>query len=113
MRYEIVFHVDHDATCMNIALSNIANTVAPVPAPERELVLVLNGPAAQFARKDAEFADAVAGILGQDVAVRVCENAMAKFAIQPGDLVPGCEPVPGGILELAQLQQKGFTYIKP
>lgn len=113
MRYDIVFHVDNDPASMNIAIANIMNTVKGVQPEDRTLVLVLNGPGAKHARKDSEHAEQIAQVLEQGTSVRVCLNAMAKFEIAPEDLVPGCEPVPGAILELADLQRKGYAYIKP
>lgn len=44
---------------------------------------------------------------------RVCSNAMRSFGGDIEALVPGCELVPAGVVELILLQQKGYAYIKP
>lgn len=113
MRYDIVFHVDNEPASMDIALANIMNTVKDTAPEDRDLVLVLNGPGAKHARKDAAHAEGLAQALELGVSVRVCRNAMAKFGLTPEDLAPGCEPVPGAVLELADLQRAGYAYIKP
>ena len=113
MRYNIIFHVDNEPASMNIAVANIMNTAKDVGPEDRDLILVLNGPGAKHARKDGEHAEQIAQVIALGASVRVCLNAMAKFEIAPEDLVAGCEPVPGAILELADLQRKGYAYIKP
>ena len=113
MQYNIVFHVDNDPASMNIAMANIDNTIKALPLEDRTLVLVVNGPGAKLTTLDGAHAGQLAEIMNQGVAVRVCENAMKKFDLALADLVPGCVPVPGAILELANLQRQGFAYIKP
>ena len=43
----------------------------------------------------------------------MCNNALTAHQIRKEDLIDVYEIVPAGILEIVNLQQKGFAYIKP
>ncbi|WP_283679848.1 DsrE family protein [Lentilactobacillus sp. Marseille-Q4993] len=47
------------------------------------------------------------------VEVAVCNNSMNQRNITKDDLQPGLTIVPVGVVELAQKQQQGYSYIRP
>jgi hypothetical protein len=51
--------------------------------------------------------------LALGAAVKVCNNALTHFGLDPDRLCPGCEVVPAGVVEIVELQRKGFAYVKP
>ncbi len=47
-----------------------------------------------------------------NITFAVCEATMARHSATEKDLIPGVKPVPDGILEIANKQQQGWSYIK-
>ena len=45
--------------------------------------------------------------------MRMCKNALDANKMTAADLWPGCEVVPAGLVEIVELQNKGFAYIRP
>lgn len=113
MQYDIVFHADKDAQGLNIAISNVANVMAGLEGQEYKLVLVVNGPAIQFMKKDGEHAEKLVALHEKGLSLRVCQNALNAFNIAPEELNAACEVVAAGILEIVDLQRQGYAYIKP
>ena len=114
MTYKACFHVDlNDPNRFRLALSNVANFLNAVP--DGEAVVVVNGPAVNLLKQgdDNESSSFVSDLRERGVVFRVCSNALNAFAIQPEDLLPGFEIIPAGIVELVDLQNDGFAYIKP
>lgn len=113
MHFDVVFHVDQDAAALNAALTNIANYLAALPHENFTAVLLVNGPAIRLMTADGEQAKALGELAAKGLRVRVCRNAMRHFDVAPEALLPVCEIVPAGVVELVDLQGKGYAYIKP
>ncbi|MFV0423375.1 DsrE family protein [Oleidesulfovibrio sp.] len=115
MSYSIVFHVDlFDDTRLGLALTNIDNYLNALSGKEFETVMVVNGPAVQLFKADGgAHAEQITRLQQRGVSFRLCANALRKFDIAEAALVPGCAVVPAGIVEIVELQQKGFAYVKP
>lgn len=115
MSYRVVFHLDADNTdIFALGLGNAGNLLKAAQGTECDIVLLFNGPAVRLldgAR--CTRADSVRALQEQGVRFRVCSNAMRSFGGDIEALVPGCEPVPAGVMKLILLQQKGYAYIKP
>lgn len=113
MSYNVVFHVDFDdEKCVNIALTNILNFYASPQSQDAQVVLVVNGPAIKLFTKDSVFPD-LATAIEKGASVRVCQNAVTKFGIEPENLADNLTIIPAAIVELIDLQNAGFAYIKP
>ncbi len=113
---KVVFHLDSDEEArLTLALENIKNLFKEVTPPHCQVAMVANGKAVNLFRKDR------VGKHGSDmeelhklgVHFKACRNALAKNNIAKTDLFQIVEVVPAGILELIDLQAKGFAYIKP
>ncbi|GFM34540.1 DsrE family protein [Desulfovibrio subterraneus] len=113
MENAIVFHFDNGEAELNIAISNITNTFAAYEGQECSLVLVVNGPGIKLMGKDSPFAGALEALCDKGLSLRVCNNALTKFGLAPEWLTPSGRIVPAGIIELVELQRKGYIYIKP
>lgn len=91
MSYDLCLHVDaNDPAVLAFAFVNARNYMNGLPGKEFELVLVANGPA-----------------------VKLFVPAQAELQKTAADLWPGCEVVPAGLVEIVELQNKGFAYIRP
>ena len=112
MGYKAVFHVDlFEDKYINIAESNINNFLKAVD--KAKAVLLFNGPGARFCRADHGATVNLAALLESGVRVCVCNNALRANEIGPDDLTQGVEIVPAGVVELVDLQNDGWAYIKP
>ncbi|WP_458188789.1 DsrE family protein [Haladaptatus sp. NG-WS-4] len=97
------------------ALHNAKNLLEDESVPVNDLVFLANGKGVLVytpPTDDNEFADIVAMLQERGVTFRACENAMEHLGLTEDDLLPGVEPVPSGVGELARLQQLGYGYIK-
>ncbi|WP_338670147.1 DsrE family protein [Pseudodesulfovibrio methanolicus] len=113
MNYDVLFHFDHDPQALDIAISNIKNYRNAFSEDRPAVVLVVNGPGVRFLDRDGEHAAQLNEVLALGVAVKVCNNALTHFNIDPARLCAGCEVVPAGVVEIVELQRRGFAYVKP
>ena len=72
---------------------------------EIEIVVVVNGPAVKLFTQKVKMID--------DVDYHLCNNALMAHDINPSELMDGLKVVPSGVVDLLQLQNRGFAYIKP
>jgi uncharacterized protein len=116
IKCKVVFHLDWDQPeRLVLALENIKNLFREVPPQQCRVNLVANGKAVNLFRKDkvGERASDMVELHKLGVHFKMCRNALAKNKIEKADLFEVCEIVPAGILELINLQQEGFAYVKP
>jgi hypothetical protein len=116
IKCKVVFHLDWDQEeRLTLALENIKNLFKEVPPQQCLVSMVANGKAVNLFRKDrvGERASDIAELHKLGVSFKLCRNAMAKNKVEKADLVEVCDVVPAGILELINLQQQGFAYVKP
>ncbi len=113
---KVVFHLDSDQEpLLTLALENIKNLFKEVTPQHCQVAMVANGKAVTLFRKDrvGTHASDMQQLHTLGVHFKACRNAMAKNNVAKGDLFEIVEVVPAGILELIDLQAKGFAYIKP
>ena len=113
MQYDVVFHLDQGQPELNIAISNITNYFKALPDEQFTAVLLVNGPGAQLMVKESPNCQKLQELCDKGLQLLVCNNAINHFGISPESLCPACRIVPAGIVELVDLQRKGFVYIKP
>jgi len=114
MYYDLLIHVDdNDPKRLNLAFNNYANYIAAVDE-EFRVVMVVNGPAAQLLKKEnAEQAERGAKLMDSGLTIRVCNNALKAFNVDPSDLWDGVEITPAAIVEIVKLQREGYAYLRP
>jgi uncharacterized protein len=116
IKCKVVFHLDWDQPeRLVLALENIKNLFKEVPPQQCQVSVVANGKAVNLFRKDkaGERGSGMTELHKLGVRFKMCRNALAKNKIEKADLLEVCEIVPAGILELINLQQEGFAYVKP
>ncbi len=115
MPMNAVIHVDQEESAvLTTALGNIRNFLDQVQAPS-DLRLVVNHNAVKFfaAENAQKIAATVSELASQQVRFLICGNSLSRLSIDPASLLPQCEVVPAGIVELIRLQAEGFAYVKP
>ena len=96
MSYDLCLHVDaNDPAVLAFAFVNARNYMNGLPGKEFEL------------QKTAE------ELMARGLKLRLCKNALDANKMTAADLWPGCEVVPAGLVEIVELQNKGFAYIRP
>ncbi len=116
MTYKAVFHVDqNEVPVLTLALNNVINLLKAIPDEKHDLVVLFNGPAAKLVTRSngAEFLDRIRDLIGAGVRFQVCKNAIERFELQVEEILDECEIIPAGIVALIDLQNDGFSYIKP
>ncbi len=116
-KLKVVYHVS-ELEKVNFTLGNIANHIKGVGGPENvEIILVAHGPALKaFHEMNAEekMSKRVVALQGQGVQFEACGNTMRAQAVQIADLLPNMfQRDEGGVVRIAELQSKGYMYIRP
>lgn len=111
MSYDVVFHVD-DESCVNLAITNILNFYNAPQSQGAQVVLLANGPGVKAFTKE-NVPNTLAEAQAKGASIRLCQNAITKFAISPENIAENVSIVPAGIVELIDLQNANFAYIKP
>jgi len=120
--HRIVFQVnENDPAKMNITLNNAANAnkYYQDKGEEAQIEIVTYGPGLMMLHgKKSPVADRISSF-GQNydnVSFRACANTMAKMKQKSGSdvpLLPQASVVPSGVIHLVQLQEEGWSYIRP
>ena len=115
MRYDLIVHVNREEDfSMKAALGAAGNYLAALPDGNFKLVLLANGPAVKFFKKDSVYASEIERLQRSlHLSLVLCRHALEGNAVTESELIPGCRIVPAGIVELARLQAEGFAYVKP
>ncbi|MEC9368448.1 MAG: DsrE family protein [Pseudomonadota bacterium] len=120
---KVVYHINYkgggDDKAYRAALRNVLNHINAVGRDNIDVKVVLHGDGVDLL-KDAvgneKLASDVTNLKTMNVAFAVCKNTLTGRKIDyKKDLFEVFEDniVPSGVAELAYLQQKGYTYIKP
>lgn len=116
MRYNAVFHVNEEnVNNLLTALNNMTNLFKAADPEECSVCILANGPAVKLFQKEnaMPYAGDLEKLAKSGAHYLMCSNSLKKFEIKEDLLVPGCETVSAGIVELIRLQQNGYAYIKP
>lgn len=111
--YKVVFHVD-EMEKWDLSLSNVANLLAATKDPIK-IAVVANSVAVQGYGKEnyGELLEKMVALNGDGVVFSACQNALRAQKMGKESLATFVKIVPAGVLELVQLQQEGYSYIKP
>jgi hypothetical protein len=113
-RYHVVFAVtENDPHIWNEVFGNFHN-IARAMGPENvEFKLVVYSDAIAMLRDDSLVANKVEQALEEGVKIAACENTMKAQNIGRDSMLAGISYVPAGIVELIELQSKGWAYVRP
>ncbi|WP_193188432.1 DsrE family protein [Nisaea sediminum] len=118
----LAVHVDQDdPKVMNLALNNIQNLKKHYGDKGEKIVieLVAYGPGLHMLRADTSpVKDRIAtmSLENEDLTFSACMNTRKKMAAASGKEVPilsEAQMVPSGVVQLLELQEDGYKYIRP
>ena len=119
-KHRIVYQLDDPGVDKaRFVLNNIANHVKGVGGFKNieALELVVFGPALkEFVKKglDSEVRQALEALQVQGVVFGACGNTMKGMNVTLEQLAPGAKALPqGGVVRVMELQEQGFSYIRP
>lgn len=109
---------EDDPAKMNIALNNATNVIRHYGPANVEVEIVAYGPGLHLFHKDSKLKDRLASLHAYgNVHFGVCQNTMNKLKWSKTDLLSAAfvqdALVPSGVVRLMELQEQGYTYIRP
>ena len=112
---------DNDARIMNLALNNVSNIVEYYKAKGSKVSVevVTYGPGLHMLRSDTSPVKSRIAQMSLEIphlTFAACANTQSNMAKQEGKDVPllaEARVVPSGVVRLMELQESGFTYIRP
>lgn len=120
--HRVAIHVDdNDPKRMNMALNNVANVrkYYDSKGEKVEIELVAYGPGLHMFREDTSPVKERISIMSlefDNLTFSACGNthiAMSKAAGKEISLIEEAQMVPSGVVQLIELQEQGFAYIRP
>ena len=119
VEHRIVFQVSSgDPVTQNLVLNNVANVTKGLGPGNVTVEVVAYGPGLSIlTAKNKKAAARVQGMaMNDDITFSACHNTMLAIKKKTGHepkLTKGVKIVPGGVVRIMQLQEQGWTYIRP
>ncbi len=105
-----------DPRTQNIAMNNAVNLQKALGQDNVIIEIVAYGPGLQMLTPDSPASKRVPNLALQDITFSACGNTKAKMEKKSGKkvkLVEGVEMVQAGVLRIIELQEQGYSYIRP
>ena len=109
---------DDNPRTMNIVLNNAMNLTKALGAGGVDIEIVAYGPGLKMVHKDSKLRGKIQKVNSfGNVTFAVCANTMKNLKWTEKDLLADAfiqkAVVPGGVIRIMELQQQGYTYIRP
>lgn len=112
-KHGVVFHVtDSDPGKWNQALNNAANLQKAKGKENMDIEIVVNGKGLDMMKFESVVASRMNDALKNGVKLLACGTTMKAAKVTEKDLHQGVKVVPGGVVEIMEKQEAGWTYIK-
>ena len=112
-KHHVVFHVtDSDPVKWNQSLNNAANLQKAVGKENIDIEIVVNGPGLDMMKFESVVGSRMGEAMNNGVSLLACAATMKAAKVTEKDLYQGVKTVPGGVVEIMQKQEAGWTYIK-
>lgn len=122
--HRVAFHVDqNDPAVMNLVLNNVTNLMEYYheKSEQVQIEVVAYGPGLHMLREDTSpvkdrLKHLASGTFPSTVKFSACGNTQKGMEKREGHAIPivsEAAVVPAGVVRLTELQEQGWTYIKP
>ena len=119
--HRLAIHVDqNDPAVMNLALNNVKNLQAYYKQKGEtvELEVVTYGPGLNMLLAESPVKDRISAMAmeADNVHFSACANTMAGIEKKTGkkpELLSEAKVVPSGVVRLVELQEQGYSYLRP
>lgn len=116
-KHKVVIQVStDDARTQKIALNNAVNLQKLLGIDNVAIEIVAYGPGLGLLTPKSKEAKRVKSLALQDITFSACENTMAKVEKKTGKkpkLTEGVKTVQAGVARIMELQESGYSYIRP
>ena len=113
-KYRLVFHVsENNPAQWNLTLNNAFAFQKNVGKENAEIEIVAIGPGLNMLKSESKVADRIDQALDRSIDVVACGETMQATHVTQADLIGGVRVVPGGLIEIVQREQQGWSYIRP
>ena len=106
-----------DKKTQTIALNNAANVLKALGPGNVEVEIVAYGPGLSMLTKKSKLSKRVKSMAtNTDLAFSACGNTIKKITKKKGKkpgLTKGVNVVPAGVIRIMQLQEQGYSYVRP
>jgi len=116
-KHKVVIQVStDDPKVQAIALNNAVNVQKLMGIDNIEIEIVAYGPGLGLLTPKSKEAERVKSLAVQDITFSACGNTMAKIEKKTGkkvQLTEGVKVVEAGVARIMELQEQGYSYIRP
>ncbi|MCB1874740.1 MAG: DsrE family protein [Chromatiales bacterium] len=105
-----------DPQVHQMALNNAANLQKALGPDNVDIEIVAYGPGLNIMTNRSPESSRIPSMAMQNIVFSACGNTMRNQAQRMGrepQLVEGVRVVPAGVVRIMELQEKGYTYIRP
>jgi intracellular sulfur oxidation DsrE/DsrF family protein len=114
---KLVVHVPQDDPKSLVQALNIASNVPKALGMDNVIVeVVAQGPGLKLLTTESAHAERVQSLVAYDVTFSACGNTMAAIERKTGKkpvLLEGVQRVDAGIIRVMELQEQGYSYVRP
>jgi uncharacterized protein len=106
----------NDPVTQRLALNNAVNVQNALGMDNVIVEVVAYGPGLSLLTNKSTQASRVSSLAMQDITFSACANTMKAVEKKTGkkpQLVEGVTVVPAGVIRIMELQQQGYSYIRP
>ncbi len=116
--HHVVIHIDRkDTWSQTLTVKNVENVIKALGKENTIIEVVAYGPGIKLMEKGTPNADTVRAMAHEkNIRFSVCENTIKAVAAKTGKtpkFIDGVTIVPSGIARITELEEQGYTYIKP
>ena len=116
-KHKLVIQVSTDNTrTQKIAMNNAVNLQKLYGPDDVDIEIVAYGPGLGLMTAKSEFAERVKSLAIQDIKFSACMNTMNKIKAKKGHLPKlseGVGTVKAGVARIMELQEEGYSYVRP
>lgn len=99
-----------------IAMNNAVNLQKGLGMDNIKIEIVAFGPGLSMMTAKSKDAERVSSLAMQGIRFSACHNTMLKIKKKTGHmpkLAKGVKVVPGGVIRIIELEEKGYSYVRP
>jgi len=115
--HKVVIQVStNDEKTQKIAMNNAVNLQKLYGMDNVEIEIVAYGPGLKMLTAKSKYASRVQSLAMQDIVFSACMNTMNKMKKKSGHLpklAEGVGTVTAGVSRIIELQEEGFSYVRP
>jgi len=116
-KHNMVIQLSEDSEKVaNLALNNAINVQKEVGMDNINIEVVAYGPGLKMMLKDSPVAQRIKDLAVQGVAFSACGNTIKKWEKDnnaKAEITEGARVVPAGLVRILNLQEQGWSYVRP